>query len=268
MESQLQNFGQLKGPGSTPKRRRSLTQWRRAFDAFGLPHGTLCTGLSRTGRTSGVFMQEKRVWRPRWYKLFTWPRIWQQVCRTSCAEGNMITPRTIQPSEDQWPDVWRTRVSPMCQRSTHLRSGFTPPCANVRSGWRCAGPRSCFSHTARLADASAADAADESARGCGDVGRHVRMTAIAMEVVPAESGAVSSGEVPLADSRQGVPLLESEARPEVLLCALCQQQGTATHCLTCDRGCCWRCLSTCGRCGAVNCEQHAAEHDDWCPAIR
>ena len=97
---------------------------------------------------------------------------------------------------------------------------------------------------------------------------HVRMTAIAPEFVPAESGAVSCGEATSAGSRQGVSSLESEGRPEEILCALCQQQGIATHCSTCDRRCCWRCLCTCGRCGSVDCEQHAADHDDRCPAIR
>ena len=58
-------------------------------------------------------------------------------------------------------------------------------------------------------------------------------------------------------------LVDSE--PEEILCALCRDPGTAAHCSTCDARCCWRCLSTCGRCGAVDCEQQAAAHDYWCP---
>ena len=99
-------------------------------------------------------------------------------------------------------------------------------------------------------------------------GHHVRMTADAPAFVPAVSGAVSYGEATLAGSTKDGSSLENETRPEEILCALCQQRGIATHCSTCDRRCRWRCLSTCGRCGAVDCEQHAADNDDRCPAIR
>ena len=53
--------------------------------------------------------------------------------------------------------------------------------------------------------------------------------------------------------------------PQDILCRMCRHPSTYSSCDTCHERFCRACLSTCGRCGAVDCDWCGDAHDGKCP---